>query len=96
MEVVFLVLPYMKGFMKSRKMIADETPVDLYFDIVSNIFQQVNRNHLTKILTIVLHENEDFCSGLIYADFVRVLPSVIRENRFSETFQILLALGVFD
>lgn len=86
----------MKGFIKSRKMIEDETPIDVYFDIISNIFQQVNRANLTKILTIILHEPEQFCSELTYADFIRILPSVIRVNRFSETFQILLVLGVFD
>lgn len=96
LEVVFLVLPYMKGFLAARRQIADETPVDLYFDIISNIFEQVSRDNLNKILTIILHENEQFCREVTYAEFMKILPAVIRENKFSETFQILLALGVFD
>lgn len=96
LEVVFLVLPYMKGFLQARRKLADETPVDIYFDIISNIFEQANRTHLTKILTIVYHESEEFCKKVTYAEFSKTLPAILRVNKFSETFQILLALGVFD
>ena len=96
MEVVFIVIPYMKGFIKARKMVADESPVDVYFDVISNIFSQINKDSLTKVFSIILHEPEGFCKELEYKDFIKILPTVLRENKISETFQILLVLGVFE
>lgn len=95
-EIVFLVLPYLRGFLQAHRGIKTENPVDIYYDVVSNIFEQINRNHQTKILMFLLHEDENFCKELTYADFIKVLPAIMRENKLAETFQILFALGVFD
>lgn len=96
LEVVFLLLPYIKMV----RVIKDEHKSSLdpviFFDIVENLIMQLNKKSLSRILVIFLKRDEVFVANLTNKDLVRLAPIIIRENGLIETMFLMRNLGAFE
>lgn len=96
LDVIFLILPYLKlvRVIKQEKQSIMEP--GLFFDVIDNLIKQLNRQDLNKALMILTKQDEEFVKTLSHEDFIKILPVLIKENHFVETMFILRNLGMFD
>lgn len=97
LEVIFLILPYLKlvRVIKEEHQSITTDPT-LFFDIVQNLILQLNRRDLNRILQILLRKDGGFVNQISHVDFIRALPVLIRENKLIDTVFILRNLGAFE
>ena len=95
LEVVFLILPYLKMV----RVIKDEhksfMEPDIFFDVIENLILQLKPKDLSRVLQIFLDQDEEFVSVLTNKDLVMLAPIIIRENNIVETMLLLRSLGAF-
>jgi len=96
LEVVFLLLPYIKMVRVIKEEHKSNLDPIIFFDIVENLILQLRRQDINKILQILLKQDEGFVSELTTEDFVRLAPIFIRINHLIEVMFILRNLGAFE
>lgn len=97
LEVVFLLLPYLKlvTVVREKKKNGDY-PIDVFFDVVENLIMQLRRQDLNKALRLILKKDEAFVSNITGPELVRCLPIIIKANNFIDLFFLMRSLGAFD
>lgn len=95
-DVIFTISPYLKAFIAAKVELKAGSAADVYFDVVMNILDHLGRKDFIKTVAILLHQDIEFVETLQFADVVKVIPAIVRENKLSEVFQILRLLGAFD
>jgi hypothetical protein len=94
LEVVFLILPYIKTFILAKQQVSeDSTPSDIYFDILHNSVSQLGKQDANRVMCLLLHQDKEFVETLSFKDFQRMVSAIIRENELYETFIHLHNLG---
>jgi hypothetical protein len=97
LEVVFLLLPYLKIIKLAKQEIdEDATPSDIYYDVLHNGIVQMSRTDASRAVMILLHQDLKFVEEMAFKDFQRILPTVVRENDLIETFLHLNSLGLIE
>jgi len=96
LDVIFLILPYLKLIRVIKQEHESIMDPGLFFDVIESMVNQLNRRDLTKILVILIKQDEQFCSTLTHKELIMMLPTLIMENDFIDTMQLLKGLGVFE
>lgn len=96
LEVVFLLLPYLKLVRVIKTEHKSNLEPEIFFDIVENLILQLKRKDLNRILQVLLKQDEQFVSQLTGEDLVRIAPILMKENHLIEIMLILRNLGAFE
>ncbi len=96
LEVVFLLLPYLKMVRVIKEQHKSNLDPVIFFDIVENLILQLSRKDANKILQILLKQDEEFVSIMTVKDVVTLAPILIKVNNLIETMFILRNLGAFE
>lgn len=95
--VMFLLVPYVKLI----KTIKDElgntkTDVSLFYDIINNLIEQLDKTSLIRILSIFLGESPEYVTGLTASDIMPILPNIIYINDLYIVYSMFKQLEAFE
>jgi hypothetical protein len=96
LEVVFLLLPYLKMVRVVKEEHKSNLDPVIFFDIVENLILQLRRQDINKILQIFLKQDEEFVSKITADDLVKLAPIIIRVNNLIEIMFLMRNLGAFE
>lgn len=96
LEVVFLLLPYIKLVRVVKAEHKSNLDPVIFFDIVENLILQLNRKDFNRILVLTTHQDEEFINTLTHKDLIMIAPTIITVNHLIETMFLLRNLGAFE
>jgi len=96
LEVVFLILPYLKLVKVIRNEKQSAVTADIFFDVINNLILQLNRKDLNRALQLLTRQDETFVNSLTAEDLLKMLPLIIRENKLIDVFFVMRSLGAFE
>lgn len=96
-EAIFLLIPYVKLIKTIKSELTNNsTDLALFYDIVQNLVDQINRDHLNKILAIFTGLSVDEIKDASGTDIVRILPTIIYMNDLYIVYNIFKQLEAFE
>lgn len=96
LEVVFLILPYLKMVKIVKEEYKTDDDAFVFFDVIENLLLHLDKENIVKALSILLNQDIEFTKTITHVQALQIMPLIIDQNDLIETFYLLRELGAFS
>ena len=95
-DVVFLVLPYIKIIKRVRAEYQSQTDSELFRFMIQTLIEEMDKTALYKAFAIATKLPEDEIKQMSVIDMVTITPGLIRKNGLLDLYLLMKRLGALD
>lgn len=95
-DIVFLVLPYIKFIKRARAEYRSKSEADLFRFMIHTLLDGMDKKDIYKAFSIALRKSEDEIQKMEMKELVLLAPKLIRDNGLLEVYLLMKKLGALD